>query len=161
MNGKKWIVAISALVGIAAALFALPLVAAPPASTASSVTTASSVMNKTYDVWVSQGFATPPFQPFHDCATFTRTRVCLAQCGDCGGLQEVQFGNASIWKGVVPCQGLNLILTGTSNSGPEIPVIGASIVGNLEGTNFGLEGVQNQSCSLSAAATANSPYRKP
>jgi hypothetical protein len=45
-------------------------------------------------------------------------------------------------------------------NGPQAPVIGAAAVGNLEGTNFGLEGVQNQSCSLAAAAAGKSPYAK-
>lgn len=155
MNTKKWLLATSLLLGVAAVIFALPLTAAAP------MTPASSVMNKTYDLWVSQGFATPPFQPFHDCATFTKNKMCLAQCGDCGGLSEVQLGSVSIWKGEVPCAGLNLVFTGTSTSGPQVPVIGASAIGLAEATNFGAEGVQNQSCSLSAASAASAPYKRP
>jgi hypothetical protein len=155
MNSKKWIVATSALVAIAVTLCVLPLIAQAPAATTATVT------NKTYDVWVSQSFATPPFTPFHDCATFTKTKMCLAQCGDCGPLSEVQIGTTSIWKGTVPCGGLNLVFTGTSISGPQANVIGASSVGGSEGTNFGLEGVQNQSCSLAAAAAGKSQYAKP
>ena len=58
MNSKKWIVATSALVAIAVTLCVLPLIAQAPAATTATVT------NKTYDVWVSQSFATPPFTPF-------------------------------------------------------------------------------------------------
>ncbi len=154
MNSKKWIAATFGLVAIATTLCVIPLIAQSPAAVT------PTVMNKTYDVWVSQGFGTPPFTPFHDCATFTKTKMCLAQCGDCGGLSEVQIGATSIWKGQVPCGGLNLVFTGTSLNGPQAPVIGAAAVGNLEGTNFGLEGVQNQSCSLAAAAAGKSPYAK-
>jgi hypothetical protein len=156
MNSKKWVVATSALLGIAATLFVVPVIAQAP------VTTTSSVMNKTYDLWVSQGFASPPFQPFHDCATFTKTKMCLAQCGDCGALSEVQLGPVSIWKGEVPCGGLNLVFTGTSRNGPEVPVIGASAVGNTQRTNFGAEGVRDQSCSLASTSTSgNTLYTKP
>lgn len=154
MNSKKWIAATFVLVAVAVTLCVVPLIAQAPAAATPSVT------NKTYDVWVSQSFASAPFTPFHDCATFTKTKMCLAQCGDCGALSEVQIGATSIWKGSVPCAGLNLVFTGTSISGPQANVIGASSVGTLEGTNFGLEGVQNQSCSLAAAATGKSPYAK-
>jgi hypothetical protein len=51
----------------------------------------------------------PPYSPFEDCATFTKTQMCLAQCGDCGSLSEVQLGNVSIWRARVPCGGLNLL----------------------------------------------------
>jgi len=122
----------------------------------------SSVINKTYDLWVSQSFADRPFQPFHDCATFTKTQMCLPQCGDCGPLSEVQLGPNSIWKGEVPCGGLNLVFTGTSRNGPATAVIGASVVGNTEATNFAAEGIRDQSCSLGFATTNGKHlYSKP
>jgi hypothetical protein len=120
----------------------------------------STVANKTYDLWVSQGFAGPPFVPFHDCVSFTKSKMCSAVCGDCGPLSEVKFESASLWQGKVPCGGLNLVFTGTSESGPETNVIGASLTGTTEGTNFGTEGVQDQSCSLGISQTRKNPYLK-
>src|SRR5437660_10192755 len=73
---------------------------------------------QTFDLWVSQGFAGPPYFPFHDCATFTKTQMCLAVCGDCGSLSKMEFGSATLWKGEVPCGGLNLVFTGTARNGP-------------------------------------------
>lgn len=140
-------VAVGLLVGV-------PLIAQAPE-------TPSTVANRTYDLWVSQGFVGPPFVPFHDCASFTKTQMCLAVCGDCGPLSEVQFGAASIWQGRVPCGGLNLLFTGTSKNGPEAAVIGASVTGRTQGTNFGAEGIQDQSCSLLSTPTGKSPYAKP
>lgn len=120
-----------------------------------------SVANKTYDLWVSQGFASPPFVPFHDCAFFTKTQMCSALCGDCGPFSEVQFGSTSIWQGRVPCDGVDLVFTGTSKNGPEANVVGASVTGTTQGTNFGAEGVQDQSCSLEPGPlTKNNPYLK-
>ena len=139
---------------VAATLFVGgPLIAQAPV-------VSSTVANKTYDLWVSQGFANPPFFPFHDCASFTKTQMCLAQCGDCGPLSEVQFGGATIWQGKVPCGGLNLVFTGTSKNGPQANVIGASLTGTTQATNFGAEGIQDQSCSLGFSQTGKSPYLK-
>ena len=140
----RLVVAITLLVGS-------PLIAQAPVIS-------STVANKTYDLWVSQGFASSPFAPFHDCASFTRSQMCLAVCGDCGPLSEVQFGSASIWQGKVPCGGLNLVFAGTSKNGPQANVIGASITGTTQGTNFGAEGIRDQSCSLASSQTGKSPY---
>jgi hypothetical protein len=120
----------------------------------------STVANKTYDLWVSQGFASPPFVPFHDCVSFTKTKMCSAVCGDCGPLSEVKFESATLWQGKVPCGGLNLVFTGTSENGPEANVIGASVTGTAEGTNFGTEGVRDQSCSIGLSKTTKNPYLK-
>lgn len=126
------------------------------------VTVNSSVANKTYDLWVSQGFAGPPFFPFQDCATFTKTQMCLAQCGDCGPFSEVELGPVSIWKGRVPCGGLNLVFTGTSRNAPEIPVIDATVVGTTQQTIFAAEGVRDQACpAFASPARGHAPYSKP
>lgn len=118
----------------------------------------SRVKGRTYDVWVSQGFATPPFAPFHDCASFTDTQMCIMGCGDCGTLTE-SGTSPSFWVGRVPCGGLNLVFIGTSFDGfgtpSSKPVIGASGVGTTERTTFGLEGVENPSCTLAAGAARN------
>jgi len=157
MNPKKLAVCFSVLLGIATTLLIVPGVAQAPTTMAN-----SSVKNKTYSLWVSPGFVGPPFSPFQDCATFTKTQMCLARCGDCGTLSEVQFGTASIWQGKVPCGGLNLVFTGTSRNAPEIPVIGASVVGETEHTSFGAEGVQDQACLMPASPTrGNTFYSKP
>ena len=134
-------------------LLGAPLIAQAPV-------VSSTVANKTYDLWVSQGFASPPFVPFHDCVSFTKTKMCSAVCGDCGPLSEVQLESASLWQGRVPCGGLNLVFTGTSESGPEANVIGASLTGMAEGTNFGVEGIQDRSCSLGLSQTGKNPYLK-
>ena len=155
MKLKKLVAVGLVRLGVAVALLVgAPLIAQAPEAP-------STVANRTYDLWVSQGFASPPFVPFHDCASFTKTQMCLAACGDCGALSEVQFGSASIWQGTVPCGGLNLLFSGTSKNGPEAAVIGASVTGRTEGTNFGAEGIQDKSCSLAANATEKSPYAKP
>src|SRR2546427_3474923 len=147
MKLRKLVVAGLVLLGVAVGLLVgVPLIAQAPE-------TPSTVANRTYDLWVSQGFVGPPFVPFHDCASFTKTQMCLAVCGDCGPLSEVQFGAASIWQGRVPCGGLNLLFTGTSKNGPEAAVIGASVTGRTQGTNFGAEGIQDQSCSLLSTPT--------
>ena len=155
MKLRKLVVAGLVLLGVAVGLLVgVPLIAQAPERP-------STVANRTYDLWVSQGFAVPPFFPFHECASFTKTQMCLAVCGDCGPLAEVQFGAASIWQGRVPCGGLNLLFTGTSKNGPEAAVIGASVTGRTQGTNFGAEGIQDQSCSLLSTPTGKSPYAKP
>jgi len=152
----EYVVGVCILIVIAFSLLVAPGVAQAP------LATNSSVMNKTFVLWVSQGFADPPFLPFQDCATFTRAQMCLAQCGDCGPLSEVEMGPVSIWRAEVPCGGLNLVFNGTSRNGPEIPVIGATVVGTAEKTNFGAEGVQDQTCSVFASsARGRASYSRP
>jgi len=156
MNLTKFAVCFSVLLGIAAILLVVPGGAQAPTNVN------PLIVNKTFDLWVSQGFASPPFTPFEDCATFTKTQMCLARCGDCGSFSEVQMGAITIWKGQVPCGGLDLRFVGTARNLPEIPVIGAAVVGELEHTNFGAEGVQDQSCLGSASPKrGNTPYAKP
>jgi len=123
---------------------------------------ASSVMNKTYSLWVSQSFAAPPYPPFQDCARFSKTQMCLAQCGDCGPLSEVQLGDVSIWTAKIPCGGLNLLFQGVSRNGPQLPAVGATVVGLTQQSNFGAEGLQDQSCSIGPSRVAGgTPYSKP
>jgi hypothetical protein len=118
---------------------------------------ASSVKNRTYDVWVSPSFISPPFVPFHDCFRFTASTLCIDQCGGCGPLFEVP--RLGIWQARVSCGGLNLVFIGTSLSGPAKEVLGGSGIGRAEGTNFGVEGVENADCSLSPAnLTGATPY---
>jgi hypothetical protein len=74
---------------------------------------ADRVAGNTYDLWVSQGFASPPFEPFHDCLHFTNTTITTDICGDAGPLSEIRFGGITLWQGSVPCGGLNLRFTGT------------------------------------------------
>jgi len=108
---------------------------------------ASSVKNKTYDVQVSIGNAHDT--PFHDCARFTSTQMCLDACAAprCGPLTEVNLGNLTIWQARIGCGGFNLEIVGTSQNGPFDAAIGASIKGKNIGAN-GLEGIENPSCSL-------------
>ena len=147
----------------------LPLAALIFALTASATAAGpSSVAGKVYDLYVSQSFAPPPFPPFHDCARFTETQMCLDACGDCGALTIFPMGaenpNGALWIGSVPCGGLNLIAFGTSVDGAGLPgnsggnVLGAVFVGTIQGTTFGAEGVENRACSLGASKL--NPYRK-
>ena len=117
------------------------------------------VAGKTYDVWVSQGFASPPFTPFHDCYRFTKNTITTDACGGSGPLTEIHFGLYTIWSASLSCGGVNLNFNGTSIDSPEIPVMGGSLVGVAEATNFGFEGVENSSCSLTAPQGQN-PYSK-
>jgi hypothetical protein len=126
---------------------------------------ADRVAGKTYDLRVSRGFDPQPFEPFHDCLRFTKTTITTDVCGDTGPLSEIRLGSVTLWQGTVPCGGLNLRFTGTSKDGPEIPVLGGVVVGISEKTNFGIEGVENASCSLSsvpssAPSRGGNPYAK-
>jgi len=148
-------------------LLSLPL-AACILILAASASAQDTVKNKTYDVWVSQSFATPPYAPFQDCLYFPPGQVCLAQCGDCGTVAEAKIGafGLSFWTGTVPCGGLNLQLVGTSVDGNLLAgqsgadVAAASIVGTAQGTTFGLQGVADPLC-LVAGSGAKSPARNP
>jgi hypothetical protein len=121
---------------------------------------AAGVANKIYDIWVSQGFASIPFEPFLDCAIFTKTQLCIARCGDCGPFSEIELG-VTLWKARVPCDGLNLVFTGTARNGPETSVIAATVVGRTEQTNFAVEGVRDETCAVDLARTGVNPYQKP
>ena len=98
-------VAVGLLVGV-------PLIAQAPERP-------STVANRTYDLWVSQGFAGPPFFPFHDCASFTKTEMCLAVCGDCGPLSEVQFGAGVYGKAEYPVEVLTFSSLAYPKPGPK------------------------------------------
>jgi hypothetical protein len=141
------------------------LAADPPAATPVPMT----VKGKVYDVWVSQSFAPPPREPFHDCARFTETQMCLDQCGDCGVLQEYPvFGTPqfTFWIGRVPCGDLNLVFVGTSHDGlpgpggMPVPVMGASAVGTTQGSSFGVEGTANMSCAVNPTSRTSKPYSR-
>lgn len=115
----------------------------------------ASVKNKAYDVWVSPNFASPPYQPFHDCFRFSGRQLCIEGCGDeCGPISEVPL--LGVWQARVSCGGLNLVFIGTSLDGPATKVIGGSAAGSTESTNFGFEGVVNPSCSSRSRASAGS-----
>jgi hypothetical protein len=119
------------------------------------------VKNKAYDFWVSQSFAFPPYPPFHDCIRFPVNQVCLDGCGDCGAFSETKLGNSSLtlWRGTVPCGGLNLVFTGTSFDGNLLPTsLGADVLGGIgigtkESTTFAVHGVANPTCSISGSTT--------
>lgn len=117
-----------------------------------------SVKNKTYTVWVSQGFSSRPFEPFNDCFRFTDQQLCIAGCGgECGPLTEVPL--LGIWQAKVSCGGLNLVFIGTALRGPNKNVLGGSAVGWTQHTNFGVEGVVDSACEASRRSA--SPYRMP
>lgn len=123
----------------------------------------NSVKNKTYSVWVSQSFSTSPFEPFHECFRFTHTQLCVLGCGgSCGPLSEIP--SAGLWEASVPCQGLNLKFKGTSYNGPDTSVIGASVIGYTEQTNFAAEGIKDHSCyqtnTRASERASKSPYAK-
>jgi len=140
----------------------LPLFGQTSEITSEDSDTAERVAERTYDLSVSQGFASPPFEPFHDCLRFTKTTITTDLCGDTGSFSEIRLARNSIWQGTVPCGGLNLRFTGISTAGPEIPVLGGVAVGFSEQTNFGIEGVENPSCSTSTFTPrpGGSPYAK-
>ena len=117
-----------------------------------------SVKNKTYSVWVSQSFASRPFEPFNDCFRFTDQQLCIAGCGgECGPLSEVPL--LGIWQAKVSCGGLNLVFIGAALTGPDKSVLGGSAVGRTQHTNFGVEGFLDSSCG--AARKGVSPYKIP
>ena len=143
----KLLFAALALAGVAVGLLLVSPVTAQNSST-------SRVQGRVYDLWVSPSFAVPPYQPFHDCARFTETQMCLDGCGgSCGRLSEIPSGGAkTLWHGKVPCGGLNLEFTGVSYDGfgtpTGQPVMGGIGVGNAENSTFGVEGVVNPACVL-------------
>ena len=153
-------IAPAALSIMAVAALATALVTAVPASGIP-----NTVSGKVYDVWVVTSFNPPGTPPFHDCARFTATAMCLDQCGDCGKLVEapMQGGTTgTIWHGKVPCGGLDLGFIGTSFDGFQgIGTMGAEGIGHGQGTNFGMTGAQNSSCSLAAPANpSRNPYTR-
>ncbi len=129
---------------------------------ASAARAQDSVANTTYDVYVSQSFAGPPYTPFHDCFRFSATQVCSDGCGDCGPFSQVNFGpgGVSVWSAAISCGGLNLVVTGTTVGGKALPadVFGASMIGKEQATTFGLEGAADSACALSVPKGAKNPY---
>lgn len=125
------------------------------------------VTGKVFDAWVVTSFNPPGTAPFHDCARFTATTMCLDQCGDCGQLQEAPLsggaGGGTIWHGRVPCNGLDLGFVGTSFDGTAgITTMGAEGIGHSQSSNFGMTGAQNSACALSTPANpAKNPYSHP
>ena len=125
------------------------------------------VAGRTFDVWVIQSFAPPGAPPFHDCARFTRTQMCLDGCGDCGSLAEISSGTrGSVWESRVPCGGLALNFVGTSfdgfpTSASSKPVMGASGAGLTEKTTFGMSGVANPNCTIQLLRQSGNPYSRP
>jgi len=127
------------------------------------------VANKKYDVWVSQSFVPAPFSPFHDCFTFTTNTLTVDACASSGPMTEVPiFGvlGMTLWiAGPIPCGGLNLHFSGTSLNGSGLPegkdTLGAVGLGRTEGTTFGVEGIQNPSCSIATPTIQRpNPYKK-
>lgn len=119
---------------------------------------ANSVKNKTYTAWISSSFDQSPFLPFQDCFRFTKDQLCIAGCpGECGWFSEIP--SLGLWEARVSCGGLDLRFKGTSFTGPEATVIGASGTGVVEGTNFAVGGVKD-SCSLPASAKSAAPRYK-
>ena len=127
------------------------------------------VKNKSYDLWVSQSFSTPPYAPFHDCLRFPPQQACLDLCGDCGNVVETRLGlSLTLWSATVPCGGLNLQFVGTSVDGNLFPggagadVLGGIVRGATELTTFGAEGIANPTCTVGTAAGRgiSNPYSK-
>jgi hypothetical protein len=153
-------IAPAALSILAVAALATALVTAVPAGAVP-----DTVAGKVYDVWVVTSFNNPGTPPFHDCARFTATTMCLDQCGDCGKLVEapMQAGTTgTIWHGKVPCTGLDLGFIGTSFDGVQgVSTLGAEGIGHAQSTNFGITGAQNSACSLAAPVNpAKNPYTR-
>jgi hypothetical protein len=154
------VMSLIAVTGIAISLLNVQPVAAQNAK-------ASRVAGRVYDVWVVQSFAPPGTPPFHDCARFTTNTMCLDQCGDCGPMVENPPGGAgTLWQGVVPCGGLNLVFFGTSFDGfpaspASKPAMGGTGLSLTEQTTFGVGGMENPACTLSGGRSSRAPYAKP
>jgi hypothetical protein len=117
---------------------------------------------KTYDVWISQSFASPPYAPFHDCLTLTQDSITLASCS-AGGPAVVGPDVVAPLIGIIPvCGGspLNLLFLGNTLDGTDIgfqaDTIGGVIAGIDQLTTFGFEGIRNDGCFLSSGDTGNS-----
>lgn len=126
----------------------------------------ATVRGKQYSIWVSPSFGVSPYPPFQDCATFTQTTMDFAGCGDGQNgviASETNLGSAALtlWVGIEPCSGLNLLAIGTSFDGSTLPigadVMGGSIIGLTEGSSFGIEGVRDQ-CPAPLSLDGGNPY---
>jgi hypothetical protein len=118
---------------------------------------------KTYDIWVSQSFAPPPFTPFHDCLTVSATgnAMTLAQLGP-SAFASVPDGLTGKFEGFFGF-GLNLLFKGQHLNGTDLGLqantIGGTIAGTAQGTSFGFQGIENPGCTLSPADLAQgNPY---
>ena len=122
------------------------------------------VANKTYDAWISPSFSPAPYAPFHECLTFSANTLTIASCPavNSGPFMEVPIlgvASMTIWIASVPCGTANLFLVGTSFDGAADPdganVMGGIIIGREAGWTFGVEGVQNQSCTIGSPTSRN------
>ena len=117
--------------------------------------TTQTVANKTYEIFFSQAFDPPPFEPTHDCVHFTDTTMTTDECGDTGPLVEFPLFGApgmSFWIGQVPCGGQNFVFFGTSFDGAGFPsggnVMAGTAVGITQGTTLAIEGFENSACAI-------------
>ena len=123
----------------------------------------ASPSGKTYDTWVSQSFAAPPFPPFLDCFKFNADGSFeTAQLGP-GGSWSLSFGGTpfAIWRATHPAGGANLLFIGTSYDGSTIgvaDVAGGIGIGTVFGDTFGVEGVADAGCQLGVGAAGGNPY---
>jgi hypothetical protein len=115
--------------------------------------------SKTYEVWISQSFAAPPYAPFHDCLTLTQNSISLLSCS-AGGPAVVEPDVVGSLVGIIPvCGGspLNLLFLGNALDGTDIgfqaDTIGGIIAGIDQLTTFGFEGIRNDGCFLSSGDT--------
>ena len=121
---------------------------------------------RVYEIWVKSSFSDPGEPAFKDCARFTRTQMCLDQCGDCGPLSEIPSSGTpgNLWEGHVPCGGLALRFYGTSFNGfraiDSKPAMGATLLGVAQQTTFSAGGVENPACTLDGGRPLPSPYAK-
>lgn len=158
---KRFVMATSVLAELVLGLSAvLPAAAQQPAP--------SSVKNKTYDVWISASIAGAPYAPFHDCARFSETQVCVDSCGDCGPLAEFPIPalgpKATSFIAKIPCGGTNAVVYGTAFDGTALPqggnVIGGWSFSVVDGDVAGFAGIENPACTLAARQTNPRPKGK-
>ena len=115
--------------------------------------TPQGVVNKTYEVWISQGSDPFPFEPVHDCLRFTQQTISMDGCAETGLFAEYPlFGMSGLtfWIGQLPCNGEDLLLTGTSFDGAHL-FLGGNVIsgsGQSPGFSMAVEGFENPICSI-------------
>jgi hypothetical protein len=121
----------------------------------------AAVAGKTYDLWASSGpgVSTPPA---HTCVRFTATTIQVDACGPQAGplaelpllvvppLPVVPPGAATTWSGIVPCQGVDLVLNGSALDGRvlgfQANVFSALAFSGTRRVAIGVHGVENPTC---------------
>jgi hypothetical protein len=112
------------------------------------------VAGKTYDLWIADTPGQPP--SVHTCARFTATTLQVDACGPVPGEFEefVLFNEPpnliTQWFALIPCNGLDMVLVGTSTDGGALGfqanVMAASANSTAGRFAVSVAGVENPAC---------------